>query len=43
VNAQAIQEAIAYRGSFNVIHLETMFKVDIFQQPQNSPLPSDQV
>jgi hypothetical protein len=30
VNAQAIQEAIAYRGSFNVIHLESMFKVDIF-------------
>ncbi len=30
VDAQSIQDAIARRGSFNVIHLETMFKVDIF-------------
>lgn len=27
---EAIYEAIRHRGSFNLIHLETMFKVDIF-------------
>ncbi len=30
VEAQTIQEAITLRSSFNAIHLETMFKVDIF-------------
>lgn len=30
VDADAIREAVRRRSSFNVIHLETMFKVDIF-------------
>jgi hypothetical protein len=30
VDAGAIQEAIRSRRSFNLIHLETMFKVDVF-------------
>lgn len=30
VDAGSIGEAIRHRGSFNVIHLETMFKVDVF-------------
>lgn len=30
VEAQSIQDAIARRGGFNVLHLETMFKVDVF-------------
>ena len=30
LDVQAIQEALARRSSFNLIHLETMFKVDIF-------------
>lgn len=30
VDEAMIQEAIRRRGSFNVIHLDTMFKVDIF-------------
>ena len=30
VDAEAIREAICHRRSFNAIHLETMFKVDIF-------------
>ena len=30
VDVEAIQDAIRRRSSFNVIHLETMFKVDIF-------------
>ncbi|MBI4585030.1 MAG: hypothetical protein HY717_13540 [Planctomycetes bacterium] len=29
-DAQAIEEAIERRASFNVIHLKTMFKVDVF-------------
>jgi hypothetical protein len=29
-DAQAIRDAILHRSSFNVIHLEAMFKVDIF-------------
>ncbi len=29
-DADAIRQAIRARGSFNVIHLETMFKVDVF-------------
>ncbi|MBN1946663.1 MAG: hypothetical protein JW797_13395 [Bradymonadales bacterium] len=32
VDAEMIQDAIRRRSSFNVIHLETMFKVDIFVQ-----------
>jgi len=30
VDAGAIRDAIARRSSFNMIHLETMFKVDVF-------------
>jgi len=30
VDVEAIQDAIRHRSSFNVIHLETMFKVDVF-------------
>jgi hypothetical protein len=30
VDVEAIRDAIHRRSSFNVIHLETMFKVDIF-------------
>jgi hypothetical protein len=30
VDAESIQDAIRRRSSFNVIHLETMFKVDVF-------------
>ena len=36
---EAIQEAIRQRSSFNLIHLETMFKVDIFVSKQR---PFDQ-
>ena len=32
--AEAIREAIRRRGSFNMIHLETMFKVDVFISKQ---------
>lgn len=30
VDVEAIQDAIRRRSSFNIIHLETMFKVDVF-------------
>ena len=30
VDAEAIRDAVRRRSSFNVIHLETMFKVDVF-------------
>ncbi len=30
VDADMIQDAIKHRSEFNVIHLDTMFKVDIF-------------
>ena len=30
VNADAIRDAVRHRDSFNVVHLETMFKVDVF-------------
>ena len=29
-DADAIREAIRARGSFNIIHLETLFKIDVF-------------
>lgn len=34
VNIDSIKDAINNRGSFNIIHLETMFKVDIFVNKQ---------
>jgi hypothetical protein len=37
-----IQEAIRRRGSFNLIHLETMFKVDIFI-PKARPFDQQQL
>ena len=39
MDAGAIREAIRHRRSFNVIHLETMFKVDVFVRKQR---PFDQ-
>ena len=30
IDADMVQDAIKYRSSFNIIYLETMFKVDIF-------------
>jgi len=39
IDAGAIQEAIRLRRSFSVIHLETMFKVDVFVRKQR---PYDQ-
>ena len=39
VDAESIRDAIRYRSSFNVIHLETMFKVDVFVRKQR---PFDQ-
>lgn len=34
MDLESIQEAIRERSSFNLIHLATMFKVDIFVSPQ---------
>ena len=39
VDAESIQDAIRRRSSFNVIHLDTMFKVDVFVRKQR---PFDQ-
>ncbi len=39
VDAESIQDAIRHCSSFNVIHLETMFKVDVFVRKQR---PFDQ-
>jgi hypothetical protein len=36
VDAESIRDAIRYRSSFNVIHLETMFKVDVFVRKQRA-------
>jgi hypothetical protein len=36
VDASAIQDAIRRRSSFNLIHLETMFKVDVFIPKQRA-------
>lgn len=36
MDVEAIRDAIRCRSSFNVIHLETMFKVDIFVSKQRS-------
>ncbi len=30
VDVESVRDAIAHEGSFNLIHLETMFKVDVF-------------
>ncbi len=38
-DAESIRDAIRHFGSFNVIHLETMFKVDVFVRKQR---PFDQ-
>lgn len=40
VDADSIRDAIGHQSSFNLIHLETMFKVDIFVRKQR---PFDQV
>ena len=34
VDVEAVHDAIRRQGSFNVIHLETMFKVDVFVRRQ---------
>jgi len=39
VDAESIRDAIRHRSSFNVIHLDTMFKVDVFVRKQR---PFDQ-
>ncbi len=39
VDAESIRDAIRHHSSFNVIHLETMFKVDVFVHKQR---PFDQ-
>lgn len=39
VDAESIRDAVRHRSSFNVIHLETMFKVDVFVSKQR---PFDQ-
>lgn len=39
VDAEVIAEAIRSQGAFNVIHLATMFKVDIFVRGTQSALP----
>jgi hypothetical protein len=33
IDAGMVQEAVANRSSFNVIHLDTMYKVDVFVRP----------
>jgi hypothetical protein len=40
MDAEAVNEAVHRRSSFNLIHLETMFKVDIFVSKQR---PFDQI
>lgn len=40
VDLEMIQDAIRHRGSFNIIHRETLFKVDIFIKKQR---PFEQV
>lgn len=40
VDVESIRDAVRRRSSFNVIHLETMFKVDVFVRKQR---PFDQV
>jgi hypothetical protein len=42
VDAQAVEDAITHRSSFNVIHLETMFKVDVFI-PKRRPFDQAQL
>ncbi|MCC7354079.1 MAG: hypothetical protein IT330_10005 [Anaerolineae bacterium] len=42
VDAESIREAIQQRSSFNVIHLQTMFKVDIFI-PKQRPYDRSQM
>ena len=39
MDAESIRDAVRHRSSFNVIHLETMFKVDVFVRKQR---PFDQ-
>jgi hypothetical protein len=43
VDDEAMREAIHQRSSFNIIHRETMFKVDVFcgrHAPMTSPIHS---
>jgi len=42
VDTESIREAIRHRSSFNVIHLATMFRVDIFV-PQQRPFDRSQL
>ncbi|MBI3960223.1 MAG: hypothetical protein HY328_15530 [Chloroflexi bacterium] len=42
VSPEAMLEAIQYRSSFNLIHLSTLFKVDIFI-PKQRPFDSNQL
>src|SRR5262249_16506800 len=36
IDTSMIREAVQHRTSFNVIHLETMYKVDVFVQPAHA-------
>lgn len=42
VDARSIRDAIDHHGRFNLIHLETMFKVDIFL-PKGRPFDAEQL
>lgn len=42
IDAEMIHSAIEHRSSFNIIHLETMFKVDIFI-PKQRPFDHNQL
>ena len=42
VDAESIREAVLHESSFNVIHLETMFKVDVFIVKKR-PFPRSQM
>ena len=42
VDAGAVRDAIMRRGSFNLIHLATMFKVDVFV-PSDDPISQSQL
>lgn len=36
IDEEAIRDAVKRKASFNIIHLETMFKIDIFLKEENS-------
>jgi hypothetical protein len=42
IDPDMIQEAIQHGSSFNVIHLDTLFKIDIFV-PQDDPASREEM